>query len=191
MSNTIQIDVQGFDKLTAQLKQLASDKDKKTEVLLILRQIARPTLDAARSLVPVSKKPHMVSGKRTKKIIQPGALKKSLGTITGRRSINPTIYVGPRAKGTFDGWYGHFVHDGHDVYQNATSYDVYKYKKRSRTRNTLARVRGRRLGSNKKQGRVEGQPFLTEAYAQTNGTVTADAEKRMVAFIQRRISKLS
>jgi HK97 gp10 family phage protein len=191
MNNGVQIEVKGFEKLKDQLKQLANDKDKKSEILLILRQVARPTLDAARSLVPVSKKPHMVSGKRTKKIIQPGALKKSLGTITGRRAKNPTIYVGPRAKGTFDGWYGHFVHDGHDVYQNATSYNVYKYKKRSRTRNTLERVRGRKIGLNNKQGRVEGQPFLTQAYNQTNGSVTADAEKRMVAFIQRRISKLS
>lgn len=190
MSSNIRIDVIGFDKLTSQLKQLANDKDKKREVLIILRNIAKPTLNAARSLAPVSKKPHLVSGKRTKKIITPGALRRSLGNITGKQD-NPTIYVGPRAKGNFDGWYGHFVHDGHNIYRNATSYSVYKYKKRSRNRNALERIRGKRLGRNTTQGRVEGNPFLTRAYAQTNGTVTADAEKQMVAFIQRRIQKLS
>lgn len=186
--SSIRVDIEGFDKLTAQLKRLGNDKDKKREVLIILRNQAKPTLSAARSLVPVSKKEHLVSGKRTRQMIQPGTLKKSLGLITGRAD-NPTIYVGPRAKGSNNGWYGHFVHDGHDVYNNAKSYSVYKYKKKQRNRNSLERVRGKQ--ANVTQGRVKGNPYMTEAYKQTENSVTESTERAMVAFIQRRIDKLS
>jgi len=169
MSSNIKIDVIGFDKLTSQLKQLANDKDKKREVLIILRNIAKPTLNAARSLVPISKKPHKARGKT----ISPRNLQKSLGNITGRQE-NPTIYVGARAKGSNDGWYAHFVHNGRNVYRKGFK------RKRIRGANNTAAVR-----------RTQGDPFLTKAYAQTNSTVTANAEKQMAAFIQRRIQRLS
>lgn len=169
MSSNIQIDVIGFDKLTEQLKRLANDKDKKREVLMILRNVAKPTLSAAKSLAPISKKTHKARGK----IITPGNLRKSLGNITGKQE-NPTIYVGARAKGNNNGWYAHFVHNGVNVYNKS-----YK-RKRVRGANASAAVRT-----------TQGNPFLTKAYAQTNGTVTADAEKQMTAFIQRRINKLS
>lgn len=169
MSNNISIDVIGFDKLTSQLKSLASDKDKKREVLIILRQISKPTLNAARSLAPVSTKPHKARGKT----IAPGNLKKSIGNITGRQD-NPTIYVGARAKGNNNGWYAHFVHEGRNVYRSGFK------RKRIKGANSSAAVR-----------RTQGNPFLTRAYQQTNGTVTADAEKQMVSFIQRRIQRLS
>jgi len=169
MSSNIQIDVIGFDKLTEQLKRLANDKDKKREVLMVLRNVARPTLSAAKSLAPISKKTHKARGK----IITPGNLRKSLGNITGKQE-NPTIYVGARAKGNNNGWYAHFVHNGVNVYNKG-----YK-RKRVRGANASAAVRTTRAN-----------PFLTKAYAQTNGTVTADAEKQMTAFIQRRINKLS
>lgn len=169
MSSNIKIDVIGFDKLTEQLKRLANDKDKKREVLIILRNIAKPTLNAAKSLAPISKKTHKARGKT----ITPGNLRKSIGNITGKQE-NPTIYVGARAKGNNNGWYAHFVHEGVNVYNKG-----YK-RKRVRGANASAAVR-----------RTQGNPFLTKAYAQTNGTVTADAEKQMIAFIQRRINKLS
>jgi len=169
MSSSIQIDVIGFDKLTAQLKRLADDKSKKREVLIILRNVAKPTLSAARSLAPISKKPHKARGKT----ISPGNLKKSLGNITGKQD-NPTIYVGARAKGSNNGWYAHFVHEGINIYRTGFK------RKRVRGANSAGALR-----------RTQGNPFLTKAYAQTNGTVTADAEKQMVAFIQRRIQRLS
>lgn len=174
MSN-IRVDVIGFDKLTEQLKRLANDKDKKRETLAILRAVARPTVQAAKQIVPVSKKPHLVSGSRTKKVIQPGALRKSIGLITGRKTVNPTIYAGPRAKGNFDGWYGHFVHDGHAVYRKGFK------RKRSRSANNASGV----------IGKTSASPFMTNAYKATEGVVTADAEKRMARFIQKKIDKLS
>jgi HK97 gp10 family phage protein len=169
MSNNIKIDVIGFDKLTSQLKQLANDKDKRREVLIILRQISKPTLNAARSLAPISNKSHKARGK----IIAPGNLKRSLGNITGKQE-NPTVYVGARAKGSNSGWYAHFVHDGKNIYRSGFK------RKRVKGANGAGALR-----------RTEANPFLTKAYQQTNGTVTADAEKQMVAFIQRRIKRLS
>ena len=174
MSN-IRVDVIGFDKLTDQLKKLADDKDKKRETLAILRMVARPTVQSAKQLVPVSPKAHWVSGKRTKKLVQPGSLRKSIGLITGRKAKNPTIYAGPRAKGSFDGWYGHFVHDGHAVYQRGFR------RKRTAGANNSAGIKSR----------TKAMPFMTNAYKATDGVVTADAEKRMAAFIQKKIDKLS
>lgn len=168
--SSIKVDVEGFDKLVRQIRFLANDKDKRREVLLLLRQVANPTLKAARLFAPVSRKKHKARGK----LIEPGTLKKSLGTITGK-SENPTILVGPRAKGAYDGWYGHFVHDGVNLYN--------KGFKRNR--------RGRGTNNSAAKSRTTGNPFLTKAYNATNATVTADAEKRMIAFIQRRVEKLS
>lgn len=169
MSSNIKIEIDGIDKLTEQLKRLANDRDKKREVLIILRNVAKPTLNAARVLAPISKRSHKARGKT----IAPGNLKKSLGNITGKQE-NPTIYVGARAKGSNNGWYAHFVHDGRNIYRTG-------FKRK--------RIRGANNGSAIR--RTEGNPFLTKAYQQTNGTVTADAEKQMAAFIQRRIQRLS
>jgi HK97 gp10 family phage protein len=172
MSN-INISVEGFAELEAKIRALADEKDKRRETLAILREIAKPTLAASRQLVPVSKKPHVA---RKRKIL-PGNLKRALGLIQGRKGnakINPTIYVGPRVRGSFDGWYGHFVHEGINVYKRG-----YK-RKRKRGANQGAAI-----------ARTKGNPFLRKAYQQTQGQVTADAEKRMAAFLQRRINKLS
>lgn len=163
------VEIQGFDELQAKIKDLANDKDKRREVLGLLRQVAKPTLQAAKNNVPISKKKHSARGK----IISPGNLKKSLGTITGRGD-NPTIYVGPRAKGNNDGWYGHFV-----------EYGVNKYSKGFK--------RKRKKGANNASalGRTTGNPFMQKAYDSTQGGVTADAESKVAAYIQRRIDKLS
>jgi hypothetical protein len=163
------IEITGFAELNEKIKLLASDRDKKREILLLLRQVARPTLQAARSFIVNSKKAHKARGK----LIQPGNLKKSLGTITGK-SANPTIYVGPRAKGNNNGWYGHFVHDGVNLY--------HKGFKRKRKKGANA------AGA---KSRTTGNPFMQKANAVTNSQVTAAAEQKVAAFIQRRINKLS
>lgn len=168
MSN-ITVDVQGFDELVRKIKLLANDKDKRREMLILLRQISKPTLSAARGLVPVSKRSHKLRGQT----IQPGNLKKSLGNITSK-SANPTILLGPRAKGNNKGWYGNFVHAGVNIYNKG-----FKRKHKKGANNDAAKKR------------TTGNPFMDKAYEQTKGTVTADAEKKFAAFIQRRIDKLS
>lgn len=167
-------EIRGFDQLKSAITKLADDKDKKTELRLVLRQVAKPTLQAAKILAPKSKRPHMVSGKRTKKIIQPGSLSKSIGFIDGKQQ-NPTVYVGPRAKGSNNGFYGHFVEYGHNLYR------VGFKRKRSASADNSAGV----------TSRTKAQPFMAQAYAQTGGLVTEDAVKRVANFIQRRIDKLS
>lgn len=172
MSN-LNVEVTGFRELEAKIKALANDKDKKREMLMILRQVAKPTLMAAKQTVPVSKKSHKIKGKT----INPGNLKKSIGNITGKRGNakrNPTIYVGPRTKGANDGWYGKFVHDKVNTYKKGFK------RVRKKGANDWAAIKYR-----------EGNPFMTKAYELTKTSVTADAEKRMAAFIQRRINKLA
>ncbi|MNQ47647.1 hypothetical protein D3C85_615000 [compost metagenome] len=174
MSN-VGIEVTGFEELKQKIKLLANDKDKRKEVLLILRQVARPTLAAAKVLVPVSKKPHFARGFWHR----PGNLKKSLGFIKSK-SENPMVLMGPlvsRARGFNgfgNGWYGHFVHDGINIYNKG-----FKRKHKKGANNQAAK------------SRIAGNPFMTKAYEQTKSGATADTEKKMAAFIQRRIDKLS
>jgi hypothetical protein len=169
MNSVAGITVEGFAELKVLITRLADDKDKRKEMLLILRQVAKPTLNTAKNLVPVSKKAHKARGK----IIQPGNLKKALGLITGK-SPNPTIYVGARAKGSNDGWYAHFVHDGVNSYSKG-------FKRK--------RIKGANMAS--ARSRSQGNKFLANAYTQTQASVTADSEKKMAKFVQRRIDKLS
>lgn len=168
-SGGLDVRVEGFEELKRKIVLLANDKDKRREVLLILRQVARPTLATAKTLVPVSKKSHVARGVK----IDPGNLKKSLGIITSK-SENPTVLVGARAKGANKGWYAHFVHEGVNIYNKGFK------RKHSRGANNHAA-----------KSRTAGNPFLTNAYTATRTSVTTDAEKRMAAFIQRRIDKLS
>jgi len=181
MSN-LGITVSGFPELKEKIRELANDKDKKKEVLLILRQVARPVLVAARNAVPVSSKSHIARGKK----IESGNLKKSLGLITSKSS-NPMMLVGPRAKRGFDGWYGNMVHDGHAIYRNDDNKK--KKLKSGRKKSVLARITNKRKGN--AVGRVQGIPFMDIAYEQTKNAVTADAQDKMAKFIQRRINKLS
>ena len=176
--SSLQVSVEGFEELKRKIRLLADPKEKKREMLMLLRQIAKPTLNAAKQLVPVSKKAHWQGGERARLKIQPGNLKRSLGMITGRKGEareNPTIHVGARAKGSSNGWYAHFVHERVNRYAKG-------YK------------RIRKKGANERSAiavRSSRNPFLRNAYNQTEGKVTADSEKKVALFIQRRINKLS
>lgn len=155
------VEITGFKDLEQKLKALANDKQKKTEILRILRKVAQATVKAARRNAPKSKKAHLISGKRTRKVIQPGNLAKSVGTITGRKGgarINPTVYVGPRAKGKHDGFYGNWVEYGHKV---------------------------------KGGGKSRALPFMKTTYSQTKGQVTKESEQQVAKYIQKRINALS
>lgn len=165
MSNKALIEVQGFDELLAKLKTITNDKTKKRDITSVLRAVAGVTVKAARNEAPMSKKPHLISGKRTRKIINPGALKKSIGVIVGKKGNakeNPTVYAGPRAKGNFDGFYGAWVEQGHKVKSKSGG------KSKSKANN-----------------------YMKRAYSQTNGQVTPEAEKRVAKVIQRIIDKNS
>lgn len=167
------VEITGFSELEKKIKSLANDKDKKREVIAILKQVANSTVAAARQSAPISKKVHTARGKK----IQPGNLKKSIGTIVGRKGQakeNAVVYVGPRAKGKQDGWYGHFVEYGFNVYNKGFK------RKRKAGANNGAAIR-----------RTKANPFMKKAYDQTKGGVTQDAEVKVARFIQKRIDKLS
>ena len=155
MSKSV-VEIKGFEELRQKLL-LLPDKVTKREMLKILGQVANATVSAARSNAPQSKKEHIISGKRTRKIIQPGNLKKSIGKITGKRGLgkeNAVLYVGPKSKGIkHDGWYGMFVEKG--------------------------------------TKKITANPFMNRAYEQTKGGVTADAEAKVTAYIQKQIDRLS
>lgn len=148
------VEIEGFEELRRKISLLGNDRLKRREMLKLLRQSSKATVKAARAQAPVSQAQHVISGKRTRKVINPGQLKKSIGNITGRSKDRPTIYVGPRTKGKrWDGFYGAFVH-----------------------------------GGTKTQRPNE---FMTRAYRQTRGQVTAETEKQVARYVQKQINKLS
>lgn len=169
------VEITGFNVLRNKIKQLETDKAKRREIIPILRKVAQATVKAARNAAPVSKQPH----RGRTRVIQPGNLKKSIGTITGKKgksSTNAVVYVGPRTKGKFDGYYGAWVHDGVNLYRGGF--------KRNRRGNRAANQRAAKR-------KTEGNPYMTKAYNQTRGKVTAEAEQKVAAYIQKRIDRLS
>lgn len=174
------VTITGFDELQRQIMRLADDKQRKSELLKVLRKTAQGTVKAAKRNAPVSKKPHMVSGSRTKKLIQPKNLQKSIGTITGRKGrarVNPVIYAGPRAKGANDGFYGNWVELGHNIYKGGV--------KRKRG------IRYKSYNDSLSSGRSKAAYFMQTAYNETKGLVTTDTEKSVAAYIQKSINRLS
>lgn len=167
------VEITGFNELQAKIKSLGDPRDKKREILLILRNVARSTVNAAKGFAPVSRISHVARGKN----IEPGNLKKSIGTITGRKGKakdNPTIYVGPRAKGNNNGWYGHFVEEGVNVYRPGFKR---KHKRGANDKYAVARTKG--------------QYYMKRAFQATGGRVSQEMEQKTAKFLQRRIDRLS
>ena len=174
------VEITGFAELQSKLLQLP-DKVKKREMLKLLGQIANATVSAARATAPVSKKQHIISGPtRTKKVIQPGNLKRSIGKITGKRGLgkeNAVLYVGPKSKGIKnDGWYGHILEYGHNIYKAGFK------------RNTKG---NRAFNATGAKGNVEAKNFMKYAYAQTKGGVTQESEAKVTRYVQKQIDRLS
>lgn len=156
------VEITGFKELQHKIQLLGNDRVKRREVLKLLRQSSKATVKAARAIAPISKKAHVISGKkahvisgkRSRKVIQPGQLKKSIGNITGKSKTKAVIYVGPRTKGkVHDGFYGAFVHGGTTT--------------------------------------QKANPFMDKAYKQTKGAVTAQTERSVTKYIQKKIDRLS
>jgi hypothetical protein len=170
-------EVEGFEDLQKQLMRF-SDGVKRKELLKILGQVANPTLKAAQTLVPVGGKKHtryvgVKKGvrrgngtvKSSDKIeYQPGNLKKSLKKIVAKRSkVNPRLDVGAKAaRSRGKKPDGYYAH-------------------------MLVKKGFKGIG-----GRVNAnRDFLNDAFNQTKGRVTADAEKRVSRYLQKQIDRLS
>lgn len=89
-------EIQGFAEFERQLKRLP-EKQKRSEILKVLRKVTRPLIQAARANI----NDHT------------GNLSRSIGNITGKSREYPNILVGPRAKGKNRGQHGHLVEAGH------------------------------------------------------------------------------
>ncbi len=168
------IEITGFAEFQEKLKKIGDDKTKRAAMFAVLRAVASGTVKAARDRAPIAKRVHIISGKRTRRVVQPGNLKKSIGIIVGKKGgakINPTLYVGPRARGKNDGFYGGWVEEGHEIKSTFSGY---------------ASARGR----SSRRSRTTPKPFMKPAYDQTQGQVTAEAENKVTAAIQKQITKL-
>lgn len=175
------VEITGFPELIQRLREVGDDRTKKAALVGVLRKAALGTVRAGRRNAPKSKRPHLISGQRTRKMIQPGNLSRSVGVITGKKGqarTNPTVYVGPRAKGQNDGFYGNFVEYGHNVYREGF--------RRNRRGTDYARAQNALGATN----RTKPVPFMKDSYEQTKGQVTTETEKQVVAYIQKTINRL-
>lgn len=162
------VEIKGFGQLQKKLTKL-SDNVKKKELQKLLSQSAKVTVRQAQFNAPLR------SYKRKDK--PPGTLKKSIGVIKGKKGFakeNPVVYVGPRAKRGFKGWYGHIIEYGRNIYRKGFKRD------RKKGANSSAAVK-----------RVKANPFMAKAYKGTKGKVTADAVRNIERYLQRQIKRLS
>ena len=107
--NNIKVELQGLGQLRKDIEKLADDKDKRKEILKILRRQAAPVLQAVKANTPVADK-----AQQGKYPHEPGNLRESIKIFTGRSKTNPAVYIGPKvgrgAKN--DGYYGWFLIEG-------------------------------------------------------------------------------
>lgn len=174
------VHITGFREFQQQLSRLATDRQRKNETLKLLRRVAQGTIKVARQKVPKSKKPHLISGTRTRRLIQPRNLEKSIGSITGRKGRareNAVLYVGPRAKGSNDGFYGNWVELGHNIYRKGVK----------RRRGLQYKSHNNALSS----GKTQGAYFMKDTYNETKGQVTEASAASVAAYIQKSINRLS
>ena len=154
------VQITGFKELQAKIKKLSNDKDKRKEVLAILRNSAKSTITVARSLAP----------KDT------GVGAKSIRFEVMRRAKVPMGIVGPRSRGKYDGWYmRQFVIPGHNIYRTGF--------KRNRRGNRKANARGAK-------SKVAPNYFMNRAQDTTQKQVEGKAIPQMERFLQRRIDRL-
>jgi hypothetical protein len=107
--------VEGIDNVLSKLRQLP-DKLTRNILLQAYRKSTKPMIKSIRSKTPRAKTAlKRIDAKGNEQVYQPGNLAKSIGNITGKSKVYPNILVGARAGVTRknDGFYAHFVHEGH------------------------------------------------------------------------------
>ena len=156
--------IEGFDELNRKLKQLP-DRVKRTEVIRLQRQIAKPIIKAYSAALPVGDK----DKKRFGKTYVKGTLSKSVKaeTVAARYTGgNPSIVIRPGKKGQYDPWYRFMV-----------------VKK------------GTETGSIKKGSRTGHNTVVEEARDKAlqaaKGKATAENADKTAKYIQKQIDRLS
>lgn len=188
MSDRVLFEVTGFREFQEKLKSLGNDKDKRREMIAVLRREAKDTVIAAKAEAPVGGRAARSNIKTRRVTYMPGNLRNSIGVITAKRAENPTVVVGPRALRTkqknqsnykVDGWYGHIVEGGHNIYRRGF--------KRKRNKNKKADAHNA-AGARK---RVPANAFMARAYDKTKGQASEKTAQGIAKYFQKRIDKLS
>lgn len=165
--------IEGFEELNAKLKQLP-DKVKRTEVIKLQKQIAKPIIKAYSRALPMGRRSHSrTTGKGTDKAKRhdytPGNLKASVRAVAVPASKvggNPSVVIRPTDKGKKDGYYRFMVIP-----------------------------EGTRIGSIKRGSRIGPNTVVDKAKDKAWGMIGLSAEKRAAEdtakYIQKQINKMS
>lgn len=109
-------EIEGFDQFQKAVQDLPQ-RQKRTEILKLLRRVAKPMRTAARNAAPVVDPKRLPRYRYTKgggKVpIPPMNLKKSIGIFNGKSKTYPNVLVGPRTRGTkYLGYYAAWLEYG-------------------------------------------------------------------------------
>lgn len=159
------VEIKGFKQFQSLLKKLP-DNVKKRELNKILGQVANPTLKAAIDLAPVGSGEIVFKDGKTYK--------------RGKRQVRKKVYQ--------------------NQYTPGLAKNSIAKKAMTKTKNAVVSVSPR---SRKKADgfylrqfvipgtkHIKANSFIDEAYKKTKGKVTADAEKQVTRYLQKRIDSL-
>jgi HK97 gp10 family phage protein len=164
------VDIKGFEELRSKLIKLGDDKSKTKAVRQILGKVANSTVKAAKNLIPIGGKIKVRNKtyNRKKRQVRKVVVEESYTPGMGQKSIGKKMLT--------------------------------------RARNPMLVVRANDItvGGKKKYGgfyirqflqkgtkNMSKNLFMNKAYDQTQGQVTAEAEKKVAKYIQKQIDKLS
>jgi hypothetical protein len=108
----MKFEIQGVEKVMADIKRLHGDKMKRQEILKILRRQSKPLLAAIKANTPVADK--TIQGRKGQ-LYEPQNLKKSMAIKTSPVKNYPNVLIGPRKgeRAKNDGFYAFFIQYGH------------------------------------------------------------------------------
>ena len=159
------VEIKGFPELKKLIQKLP-DKVKRSEVQKILGQVANPTVKAAKEELGKGSGFININGKRYKRL---------------RRQIGKTVIQDAYVPG-----YGQRTIAKATMRRAKNPMVVVSPRSRSGKDGYYLRqwiIPGTRF--------MKANPFIDRAYERTKGKVTPDAEKKVAAYIQKQINRLS
>lgn len=110
----ITVNIFGTEELNRKFQRL-SDKMQGSLIKKALIKSAEPIRRESRDTAPVADRVLTVKRKNKAAVkYQPGNLKKSIKIFRGKSKKWLNVQVGASTKGRYDGFYAHFVHEGHN-----------------------------------------------------------------------------
>ena len=111
----VSVQLTGVNELLKKFGNL-SDRLQGQVVKKALVKAAQPIKQEAKAQAPVANKDIIRATKKDRVVYKPGNLKKSIGIFRGKNKKWLNVQVGAAygKNKKFDGFYAHFVHDGHE-----------------------------------------------------------------------------